>query len=110
MLKLHVGQRVTYISWIIINIRATAHLPPPPLTQQQSTDDKLRLMLGKERGRLAVAQILILIPFHFLPSLAYERSPPLYTPPPPSVHLLPSFLLGFVSVGICDMLSSYLHN
>ena len=85
MLKLHVGQRVTYISWIIINIRATAHLPPPPLTQQQSTDDKLRLMLGKERGRLAVAQILILIPFHFLPSLAYERSPPLYTPPPPSI-------------------------
>ena len=84
--------------------------PTPPLTQQQSTDDKLRLMLGKERGRLAVPQILILIPFHFLPSLAYERSPPLYPPPPPSVHLLPSFLLGFVSVGICDMLSSYLHN
>lgn len=29
--------------------------------QQQSTDNKFRLMLGKEMGRRAVAQILILI-------------------------------------------------
>ena len=31
-------------------------------TQQQSIDNKLGLMLGKGRGRWAVAQILILIP------------------------------------------------
>ena len=36
-------------------------LPTPPLTQQQSIDNKLRLMLGLGRGRWAVAQILILI-------------------------------------------------
>ena len=35
--------------------------PTPPLTQQQSIDNKLRLMLGWGRGRWAVAQILILI-------------------------------------------------
>ena len=35
--------------------------PTPPLTQQQSIDNNLRLMLGKGRGRWAVAQILILI-------------------------------------------------
>ena len=35
--------------------------PTPPLTQQQSIDNKLRLMLGQGRGRWAVAQILILI-------------------------------------------------
>ena len=33
--------------------------PPPAL--QQSTDNKVRLMLGKGRGSCAVAQILILI-------------------------------------------------
>ena len=33
----------------------------PPLAQQQSTDNKVRLMLGKGRGSCAVAQILILI-------------------------------------------------
>ena len=37
--------------------------PTPPLTLQQSIDDKLRLMLGQGRGRWAVAQILILIQF-----------------------------------------------
>ena len=35
--------------------------PTPPLTQQQSIDNKLRLMLGWGRGRWAVAQVLILI-------------------------------------------------
>ena len=35
--------------------------PTPPLTQQQSIDNNLRLMLGKGRGRWTVAQILILI-------------------------------------------------
>ena len=33
----------------------------PPLAQQQSTDNKVRLMLGKGRGSCAVAQILLLI-------------------------------------------------
>ena len=35
--------------------------PTPALTQQQSTDNKPGLMLGKWRGRCAVAQILTLI-------------------------------------------------
>ena len=35
--------------------------PTPPLIQQQSIDNKLRLMLGLGRGRWAVSQILILI-------------------------------------------------
>ena len=35
--------------------------PTPPLTQQQSIDSKLGLMLGLGRGRWAVARILILI-------------------------------------------------
>ena len=35
--------------------------PTPPLTRQQSIDNKLGLMLGQGRGRWAVAQILILI-------------------------------------------------
>ena len=35
--------------------------PNPPLTQQQSIDNKLRLMLGWGRGKWAVAQILIMI-------------------------------------------------
>ena len=35
--------------------------PTPFLTQQQSIDNKLRLMLSQGRGRWAVAQILILI-------------------------------------------------
>ena len=35
--------------------------PTPPLTQQQSIDIKLGLMLGQGRGRWAVARILILI-------------------------------------------------
>ena len=35
--------------------------PTPPLTQQQSIDNKSRLMLSQRRGRWAVAQILILI-------------------------------------------------
>ena len=35
--------------------------PTPPLTQQQSIDNKLGLMMGQERGRWAVVQILILI-------------------------------------------------
>ena len=35
--------------------------PTPPLTQQQSIDNKLGLMLGWGRDRWAVAQILILI-------------------------------------------------
>ena len=35
-------------------------LPTPPLTQQQSIDNKLGLMLGEGRGRWAVVQILIL--------------------------------------------------
>ena len=39
--------------------------PTPPLTQQQSIDNNLRLMLGQGRGRWAVAQILILIRFLF---------------------------------------------
>ena len=34
---------------------------PPPLTQQQSIDNKLGVMLGWGRGKWAVAQILILI-------------------------------------------------
>ena len=34
-----------------------------PLDQQQSTDNKLGLMLGKGKGRSAVAQILTRIPF-----------------------------------------------
>lgn len=33
----------------------------PPLTQQQSLDDKLALMFGEGRSRCAVAKILILI-------------------------------------------------
>ena len=36
--------------------------PTSPLTQQQSIDNNLGLMLGWGRGRWAVAQILILIP------------------------------------------------
>ena len=36
--------------------------PTPPLTQQQSIDNNLGLMLGWGRGRWAVAQILILMP------------------------------------------------
>ena len=39
--------------------------PTPPLTQEQSIDDKLRLMLSQGRGRWAVAQILILIQSFF---------------------------------------------
>ena len=35
--------------------------PTPPLTQQQSNDNKSGIMLGQGRGRWAVAQILILI-------------------------------------------------
>ena len=35
--------------------------PTPPLTQQQSIDNMLGLMLGQGRGRWVVAQILILI-------------------------------------------------
>ena len=35
--------------------------PTPPLTQQQSIDNNLRLMLGWGKGRWAFAQILILI-------------------------------------------------
>ena len=33
----------------------------PPLTQQQSTDNKLGLMLGRGRGTCALARILTLI-------------------------------------------------
>ena len=35
--------------------------PTPPLTQQKSIDNKLKLMLGQGRGTWAVAQIPILI-------------------------------------------------
>ena len=35
--------------------------PTPPLTQQSSIDNKLRLMLGQGRGKCVVAHILILI-------------------------------------------------
>lgn len=34
---------------------------PCPLTQQQSTDNKLGLMLGRGRGTFALARILTLI-------------------------------------------------
>ena len=37
--------------------------PTPPLIQQQSTDDKVGLMLGQGRGRCAVVQILTWISF-----------------------------------------------
>ena len=37
---------VAYENGINISIWATAHLPTPPLTQQQSIDNKLGLMLG----------------------------------------------------------------
>ena len=43
--------------------------PTPPLTQQQSIDNKFRLMLGQGRGRQAVAQILILIQYSYIFSL-----------------------------------------
>ena len=39
--------------------------PTPPLTQHQSVDNKLGLMLGSGRGRWAVAQILILMRNYF---------------------------------------------
>ena len=45
------------------SIHPTAHLP---LTQQQSIDNKLGLMLGQGRGKWAVAQILILIPSFYI--------------------------------------------
>ena len=38
--------------------------PTPPLTQQQSIDNKSGLMFGWGRGRWAVTQILILIHFY----------------------------------------------
>ena len=49
--------------------------PTPPLTQQQSIDNKFRLMLGQGRGRWAVAQILILIQILLtLPYIMYHFS------------------------------------
>ena len=41
----------------------TNSTPTPPLIQQQSTDDKVGLMLGQGRGRCAVVQILTWISF-----------------------------------------------
>ena len=50
--------------------------PAPPLTQQQSIDNKLGLMLGQGRGKWAVAQILILIPSFYI-MLTTTDLPPL---------------------------------
>ena len=55
------------------SIHPTAHLP---LTQQQSIDNKLGLMLGQGRGKWAVAQILILIPSFYI-MLTTTDLPPL---------------------------------
>ena len=41
----------------------TNSTPTPPLIQQQSTDDKVGLMLGQGRGRCAVVQTLTWISF-----------------------------------------------
>ena len=50
--------------------------PTPPLTQQQSIDNKLGLMLVHGRGKWAVAQILILIPSFYI-MLTTTDLPPL---------------------------------
>ena len=67
----NVAQRISHIRKVIysnpsaVNFDQYQYLsncpPTPPLTKQQSIDNKLRLMLGLGRGRWAVAQILILI-------------------------------------------------
>ena len=50
---------VSNFVWINDNMWATA---TPPLIEQQSTDDKIGLMLGQGRGRCVVVQILTWIP------------------------------------------------
>ena len=64
------------LGWKVLNINVLDQYhyldncpPTPPLTQQQSIDNKFRLMLGQGRGRWAVAQILILIQYSYIFSL-----------------------------------------
>ena len=50
------------ITWVKYLSNCT---PTPPLTQQKSTDNKLRSKLGEEMGKCSVAQILTLMRLHY---------------------------------------------
>ena len=62
------------MSWIVVSLDPCQYLSncalTPPLARQQSTDNKLGLMLGQGRGWYAGAQILTSI-CNFLPKIGF---------------------------------------